>query len=668
MSFDSGFDLCLEYIRWRNGLVETSPDGALVVLPPSLQDELGLPEEAAVTSYPEVAGQGGFRLLGTGHAVVERLSRKLLAAGDASVTSVPALRSTPGVDRLLDWARAAVDVEHGRLDRGGGVPVGVGLPILRVEALVTYTLEDVFEEREEAWVDGTWGLRLGPELVERLRPIEPIAVSPGDRVLEPDLALALRGAHREIGERAKLRAGALSRQQVAELAGEAAAAEAYYAGVLASTRHRLEQAPADRRHVYESRLAVTQEERMRRLEEITQKSQPKIDVAPFRLQLVFLPGLLIRLEVRRGERHQPLTLLWESVTGRFLPVGCPFCGQGEPLVAGRERLGCRACLPRQASPQTSRDLLDVTLTARSGPGGEPAAPKPEPPRSESTESGRSEAGARQQTFAGEARIPQLKATRSESRRQLTAAPDSARTADFQDRWATLRRDAARIERVGGELAFKFWDRALLERQRWRRVASGSPLDVLYEALGDSAPLHVIGISRSDEPQGVDWESRLLSSALHAVTLGTLTTTRGQHDFLIRWRLVDGRAVVSEVLPDHNALMHPSAETWPHLFSPPPPRRLDDVARRLWDVEISILGLAFAARCLSTRRLARPGWEAGAGPDLVAATLSLRTGRSLGRQRSLEQVASAHGVDPKELGRVDGRLRKALEARAAHSWA
>jgi hypothetical protein len=152
---DPGLQFWLRYVDDHGGLTEPVMDGTLVVLPPAVAAEFDLPDELMVTSDPDVAREDGMVLLTTGHPVLIRAADATLTGGDAGMVALAAPSiPAPGIDYLQDRAREQFPVEHGRIDVTG-LPTRVTRPVLRVGALVTYTVsaEECYQERLECWVD-----------------------------------------------------------------------------------------------------------------------------------------------------------------------------------------------------------------------------------------------------------------------------------------------------------------------------------------------------------------------------------------------------------------------------------------------------------------------------------------------------------------------------------
>ena len=353
MSSDPLLAFWLAFAEARGAAVEDGPEQALVVLPPALQREFTLPEATAFTADPDVAAEEGAILLGPGHPLIERAAAAVLEEGDRGLLWLPWPRSVaPTGEALLAQARERVPVDHGRID-AAGEPAAVYVPVLRAEALCTYTLDEQFQERAEAWVDARSGLGIAADFVRRLRTAAALAGAEVGRsgthpVLRPQAAAALAGVDGLLEAQAVARGLALARQAQVGLRAEVARTEAYYAEVLESITRRRPAAAPERQALLDRQAAVTAAERARRLEEIAEKFRARHERKTFRLHLLLVPALHLPVWVRRGEARLPMALCWCLPVGAFLPVGCPRCGTVAPLVAGREALGCAVCLPARA--------------------------------------------------------------------------------------------------------------------------------------------------------------------------------------------------------------------------------------------------------------------------------------------------------------------------------
>ncbi len=168
MSSSAELDFWLAYCERRGGAFEDGGDSILVLLPEELQREHGLGEEVVVTADPEVAREDGAVLLLRGHPAVEGAAATVLGAGDTGVWQVgwPPGRP-PDHLRLLEEARQRFPVDHGRLDLEGRIEP-IQQPVLRVGALVTYTVGDRFQEQLELCLDALSGLPVADDLGRRL--------------------------------------------------------------------------------------------------------------------------------------------------------------------------------------------------------------------------------------------------------------------------------------------------------------------------------------------------------------------------------------------------------------------------------------------------------------------------------------------------------------------
>ncbi len=254
---DSALAFWLSYIESRGGLWERSGDSALVMIPPQLQRSLGLAEEFAVTEHADVAREDGVTLLGAGHPLLMTAAEDVLSADDAGVLrlAVPAA-GPPDGERLLEKAREAFPVDHGRIDAGGPVDRCVR-QVLRVGAMVTYTAsaDDRFCERAECWVDVPSRQELPEQAVKRMRRLaadgSPAGAAPDLGAVPP----ALAAAHRLLDQAAAGRCGVLANGSVRAAADtELARTKKYYAEALASLARRQGNAAPDRQALLAARM------------------------------------------------------------------------------------------------------------------------------------------------------------------------------------------------------------------------------------------------------------------------------------------------------------------------------------------------------------------------------------------------------------------------------
>lgn len=342
---DPGLRFWLRYVDDRGGLAEPTSDGALVVLPPTMAGEFDLPDELVVTADPDVARDDGVMLLTTGHPVLIRAADTALTSGDVGIDALAAPSiPAPGTAHLQDLLRDRVTVEHGRIDVTG-LPVRIDRPVLRVGALVTYTVsaEECYQERLECWVDATSRLQLGSDDISRLqralRADGPAPAGPLDTATG-----AVEQAHHILDAAAEQRRTALSAQASDAHQRERNHARDYYADVLRSLERRQAAADPDRAELLAARATSTREERSRRLLEIDEKYQARHEIRPFRLHALMVPGWRVPVDVCRGPRRYPFTFDWLPTLGSFARECCPHCGAAATFSASKVRLGCLSCL------------------------------------------------------------------------------------------------------------------------------------------------------------------------------------------------------------------------------------------------------------------------------------------------------------------------------------
>ncbi len=290
---DPALRFWVEYAEAEGALCEAEAETAELILPAALQRAFGLPETVTVTSDPDVAEEDGAVLLTIGHSALDAAATRVLARGDVGRAFLPwpPHASRTSRETLLANARAAIGIDHGRIDAERD-PMPVYYPLLRVGALITYTLDDRFQEREEVWVDGCTGHAVSRGIVIAARPQTASRQREAGVPLVPaDLHRAVGAAHVALDERAARRASALERQAHLGLRDEQQRAESYYDEVLAALEHRRGAAPPERRPLLEARAQATELERRRRLREIAAKFESSRSIMPYRLNLLFAPAL-----------------------------------------------------------------------------------------------------------------------------------------------------------------------------------------------------------------------------------------------------------------------------------------------------------------------------------------------------------------------------------------
>jgi hypothetical protein len=521
---DPALGFWLRHVTASGGLWEPDEDAAYVVLPPQLRDAYRLPEELRVTADPDVAREDGATLLAAGHPVLVEAAERVLASGDAGYLLLARPGSLPpGRDMLLAAARDAFPVGHGRIDLSDE-PVVVLHAVVRVGALVTYELsaEDRFGEEAHRWVDVPSRRELAADLVGRLCRAE---VDEKARPGRPEgLLNAVAAAHRLIDGAAFDRRQALAAEVSGAFEAESGRAAAYYADAITGIERRLAAAPPERRAVLEQRLRSTREEQARRLAEIAEKYEARHVIRPYRLHAMLVPALRVPADVLRGTRRYPMCFDWLLPAGAYAPVRCPSCGGEAPLVAGKLKLGCEACLPPKpavapASPRPSslEPAGGHTPPAAAKPpaaAGPAAAPGP-------AGSAASAAGAPR----GARSAPAAKPVPPQAKRQAVLPPKVRK----EQQKATV------------TLAERLWRAVAADDRRaiGRIVHPGSPAAALDRLLGPAGLCRVLGMPSGEEPE------RFVAETHDDVVAGTLLGARGTECPYYIW-CRDGQA--AEVLP------------------------------------------------------------------------------------------------------------------------
>jgi len=521
----------LRYAEREGAAYEEADDQALVLLPERMQSAFGLPEEVAVTAEPDVARDDGALLLIPGHPAVDAVAAAVLEEGDvgweqlAWPTSVP-----PSAAALEARARGRFGVDHGRIDAVGEA-VAVYLPVLRLGALVTYglSLDHRFREREEAWVDARTGVAVEEEVRRSLEAWPRAAALDRSRsCLLPTIGPALAGADDVLRRRADARLQALARQADDARRDQLGRAEAYFEAALASIAQRRATAAPERQGLLDAQADATRAERGRRLAEIEETFRAAYELTPFRAHLLAVPALCLAVDVRRGRTTFPCSLTWVLPAATFADLRCPHCGADQTLVAGRERLGCRACLrppPVAAVPSPT-----------------PAAPTPpEQPRPVGATDGR--------TVERASPVPTTaRPTTTRSPAGPTPGQASKRVTPRADRSS-----GKHLLKVGDRLAFDLW-RVVGDLERWPRkgVEARSPLAAAYRLYGPPGPAYAIGVSPDTWPRcrsaaTLDHDARFPEATTGVVAAGGLP-----HLYTLRWRLEGG------------------SRSWPRCSPSPPP--------------------------------------------------------------------------------------------------
>ncbi|MHB8690899.1 MAG: hypothetical protein ACYDHH_06595 [Solirubrobacteraceae bacterium] len=632
----------LRYAEREGALVEGHGDRALVLLPSELEDESGLPDEILVTDQPDVAREDGAALLIAGHPAIERATEAVLADGDTGTGYLPWPTGRPPTRLALqEHARELVAIEHARID-AAGEPIAAFLPLLRVGAVVNYTasLTLRFQEQEEAWIDARIGLLAEAQLVTAIAGHATLArADRSGRRLHGDVPAAAAVAHTEIDRRALKRRRALAGHAARARVTELGRADAYYAAALESIARRRTSAQPDRARMLDAQEQTTRAEHARRRREIEQTYEPRHAIRPFRLHTLYVPSWLLPIEVRRGARRFAFELCWVPAAGAFAPIRCPHCNAPEPLVAGRERLGCAACLvPASARPRPTAARPMPQLVAATPPvtvgTAESAPTSPRSPAGASALGGTTPAGVRS-----------------------TPAPRRSRQ----------RAPAVDLQRIGNRMAIAFWQ-CVADGERWPRqkAARDSPLRALSRLYGPAGPGYAIGIPIGVRPESVEAGTCVSVPGTPELTRGFVLAADFRYEYTLTWSLQAGKPVIAEVMPGSAPLdLPPMRLPWLGLAArlredaPEPSLVLDPVARELWRIERSRHGLPLTLRCLAARWALRDGLLDGEPASAVAAAIAHAQANAAGARVSRAATARDYGVAVAALAAVAKRAAGAL---------
>ena len=666
---DPGTRFWLRHVEDRGGLWEPAADSMLVVLPPELAERYRLPEELVVTGDPDVAREDGATLLSAGHPVLTEAAEWVLGSGDAGLLLLdrPAPAGPPD-EVLLDRARSQLPVDHGRIDRTGPSRA-VTRWVLRVGALASFAVsaEDAFQEQIERWVDVSERRELPAPVVERLvrAPLSEKDQCPS--VPSGELTAAVGEAHRLIEADALRRRTALSKQLGQAHERERERAVAYYADVIAGIERRLEAVQADRRTQLADRLDAARQERARRLAEIAEKYQARHDIRPYRLHLLAVPALRLPVDVRRGERRYPMELDWLAPAGRYAEPRCPACQSTAPLVAGKTKLGCLACLSRAAPAPVPAPRRPAKRAARAPAEEKPAEKKP----AEKKPADPASAGPAIAAGQPAARAPRRPGSTPSPR----PTPELRRAGATSP--ATTRAPVGRrsVPPRADKLAATVWNAVAERRARRLRdvVAPGSPAAALCRLYGADGPAVAVGVPPDEQLMSFTSESEWLTAG-SGFTAGMLLTSRHRYPYALHWH-AEGRALfVVEVLayPPHEdgrlsgfGAMFLGA---PRLVAPPAHLPgLDEVARTLVSVGAPRHGLGVTARALAAWWRLDPEPVAPDQPAVVAAAIHRLVASRAGSPSRFREAADAYQVGEVALRRADAVLRKRLDLGAARAW-
>jgi hypothetical protein len=674
MTTDPSLDFWLRAAESEGALHESVSDASVVLLPPSLQAALELPEEVTVTADPEVAREDGALLLAPGHPVLDLSAERVLERGDVARTPLvwPG-GALPSAQTLVARMREQVQVDHGRIDASDALPVAGYAPVLRVGALVTYavTSDDRFQERQEVWVDADSGLPLTAALSAGLA-AAPTGVGLDHAVLPVDHEQAAAAAQGLLEQRSEERLAVLARQSQPARDAELARVQDYYRAVLDGLAKRSATASVDRRSLLEARADATRAERERRLAEVEEKFRGSRSIRWYRVHELLVPTARLAVTIRRGSREYPFDLRWLLPLQTVAPFRCPHCASEGPLVAGKHRLGCTHCLSRLAAdglpgprPAGGPELAGLPVELPSMRPQSSAVPAPlagvPTPRSAGT------------SPPAHTHVPPPAAPR----------PDGPRAArrTYSPVVPAPRFDSKRCADDGNRLALRFWeDVAHDDRKLARLVAPDSPAAAALRAWGTFGPALVLGVPAGSRLAELDAATVAQPDVVLQATEGRLRSPRWHYPYVLRWEGRSGRPgeirvaeVVSGPAPTGSRLSGHAVRSWwrdPVRARPLPASRtaLDPVAAALWRVELPTRGPYLLLRCLAawwrTQAQLAP---ASAEVPAVAAALARLVAGCAGTQVTYDAVALQYAAEPAEVRTAVARLRPVLALSADRGW-
>jgi hypothetical protein len=618
---DSGLRFWLSYVEHSGGLADEAFAGTtLVVLPGPLQARLGLPETLTVTGDPEAAREDGALLLAAGHPVLTVSAEAVLAGADVGRGALAWPGDLlPAAEDLLEQARDTFPVDHGRIDLAGP-PTRAYLPVLRAGAMIGYLVagDEAFQERAECWLDADTCREL-PGAVRDVLDTAWFAQSAEGPERGPDSASrlpfdldrAVNAAHTLLHARAAARLDTLAEDGHQARTAELARTEAYYRDVLDGIERRRAGTAPDRVAALDARAEATRQERTRRLAEIQDKHRARLDLTPYRLHLLLVPSVVLPVDVLRGSRRYPQRLVWIWPARRFRDLLCPSCGSDRPLVAGKNGLGCEACLARHEPPAPAVP----PAKARPAPAPAPAGPSARPKT---------------------ATVPAKKATTHAKSPPAPAAGVPARPVPPGARPRSDPESVSdtRIRSVGDRLVTCLWQSvAGGDRQLAKRLLPDSPAATALRLFGVRGLAWPVGVPVAATLMAVSGGTRSPGPGRRFVCDGLLQVReeRAEFPFSLVWRLHGNQAMVDEILPraafDPNTL----GNRWvmalgglsPRLDRlPGRPAVLDPIAARLTDLVLPAEGLSLLLRCLTAWwRLDVPTLvDGGPDPDVMAAAV------------------------------------------------
>ncbi|MFA5786940.1 MAG: hypothetical protein WDA71_08185, partial [Actinomycetota bacterium] len=365
-----------------------------------------------------------------------------------------------------------------------------------------------------------------------------------------------------------------------------------------------------------------------------------------------------------GARAYSFSLTYVLASSCFLPVRCPRCGAPELLVAGKDALGCRFCMP-------GREELTVPVVAKEPKrqakpaGATPPAP-PEPPTpgpGPATPPAPPKARAPLLMPAAHPAPPKARASVSTSRAGLR--PTKAATAD-----------PGKILRAGAKLTESLWIRvATGERWKPKETAPNSPMSALSRLYGLFGPSIAAGLPPGARLRDFSTKTAAGAGGLPNATTGHVITDSGSYPYTLRWRIDAGVPSLGEVLPYYEAVgealrsgtaLQVDVARRLHHDVPAPRVELDAIGQRLWETTLPGYGLPVVVRCLCCWWRFEKDDELQQDPSVVAASLTAVIARRAGVQVTNRDVSLMHDCDPEETARL-ARVLSSLLGRQAVRW-
>lgn len=666
---DSSVGFWLRYVAARGGLAEADGDAYLAVLPEAVREESGFGELVHVTGDPDIAREGTAVLLGAGHPALAAAADRVLAVGDVGVLTLDPVRPRPpDADTLLERARDQFPIDHGRIFATGS-PVPASRTVLRIGALVTYTLssDEHYQEQVEYWIDTDSRLPLSAAAARRLTSAEPLpARTSAPSSFAPERLGAVLAAARALIEEAALR----RREELSAGAGKACAeerqrAEDYYAAQTATLRQRLETVADEKKAAYRTRIEATEAECERRLAEIGEKYAPGHEVRPFRAHLVQVPAVRLPAEARRGDRRHELRLDYLPAAGEYAGMRCPACSHAAPLVLAKTGFGCEHCQKRSAAP----DAATPTGPIEPSPAATAARTRGAAPESTSQATGRVPAAA-----AATSNQPLTKSAPQVARTPPTPRPAPPAARRPAGRPAGTRQ--ARRATDPHQIVFGLWqavadgDRPTAESL----CASNSPAAAAIRLYGPGGLLVCLELAPNDRPTGTvgepygEWRGQRSFA-------GVIETRSKRQDFLLTWSHEEPPRV-AELMP-YSAMFRfglfglAGRGTREGRTPPPKPRlSLDPTAAHLWTAMLPAHDLQLTLRALAAlwRLEDLEGYLARHDPRTVAAALDRLVGYwSQTSGATYAEAAARYGVAEPGIRAAGTALHKELKLTRERPW-